>query len=190
MPFFLEAMMIEKILGLMFLIYAAIVLNLEAYMNLAKYLVDRPLAKERFILCRFVYMGILSLFTFGLLSLILAVFVKSFTPYRMDHTFWVAQGLLVLEGWFFMTLTNAVMGCLRHLFVGLVPFGLFWFMEMNTVWESIRFSPGLETLYTWIPNTLSNGDYPTFYHPVYTYLPFLLIWALTDLLLYRIKDIR
>ncbi len=166
-----EVMVLTKIFLVMNATYLGITFNLESYNNLAKYVVDSSGKRLGFVYGKLIYQILNSFIQILVYFLILAVYTSIFTPFEV-----VSEANLRIFYYIFLEVLTLIlmidflMMIFRNLFMGFLPFAIFWYMEINNHLEVIKNSEWLSTLYRIIPNLIRDEESFILYQGVELYL--------------------
>jgi hypothetical protein len=185
-----EVSLILKITIIIESILLTIMINTESYNNLCKYIVDKPQRKYAVFIAKLIVIVFVALF----IQLIDWLFVFSFTkiilPFDIiNEDLFLVIKITIAQSIIYIMITNIIMSILPNIFVGILPIGLFWYLELNSQIITIEENELLKMLYQWIPNTLYIDNHFINYANMQYVLLFCIIAIFGNCLIFVKKDI-
>lgn len=185
-----EVSLILKITIIIESILLTIMINTESYNNLCKYIVDKPQRKYAVFIAKLIVIILIVLFIQFIDWLFVFSYTKTILPFDVifKDLFLVIK-ITVLQSIIYILVTNIIMSILPNIFVGILPIGLFWYLELNSQIITIEENNLLKILYLWIPNTLYVNNHFLNYANIKNVLLFIIIAIFGNCLIFVKKDI-
>jgi len=186
-----EFVVLTKLISVIFSVFVVILLNRESCLDIAKYIVDRPIRRLHLVLGRIITTVLVTLITVSLFFLIFLIINLFLTPYVFDKEMFISlyKGIS-LQVLTYTFITFLVMSIFPNIFLTFIPIVLFWYMEINISRDLITTSDFIKIIYEYIPNLVKlDGSYALL-HSELNYILTIVILFLTSIFLNIKKDIK
>jgi len=185
-----ETLTISKFVLVILVIFTSITMQSKAHQNLAKYLVDHPVKKVTLFMSCLLFQLLLDILYIVLIGLFFAAYSSIFTPYALHDLMFVKELTgFVYIAIFYTVFTNTLQIVLPHLLTGILPIGIFWYLEMNQDVAIVPDQQMIQWLYKYIPNMFYLSDGAHLYFDQFSVICILLLLMSIGLSIQFTKDI-
>lgn len=185
-----ETLTISKFVLVILVIFTSITMQSKVHQNLGKYLVDRPVKKVTFYISCLLFQLLLDVLYIVLIGLFFAIYTRIFTPYALNDSMFVKELTgFIFTALFYTVFTNTLQIVLPHLLTGILPIGIFWYLEMNQDVATAPDQKMIHLLYKYVPDVFYLSNEVHLYYKQCSVILILLLLVSVGLWIQYAKDI-
>lgn len=189
--FHVEFFIITKMITVIISVFIITMLFREASNHLATYIIDKRFKKFDLVMSKyFVAISISIIFISSLFGIYFLI-TYFFTPYSLIKSEYIDLFLAVLvQNLTYISMTFLLMSIFSNILVSLVPIVIYWFMEVNPLYNGLEVNGLSEVMYKYIPNPLLIEETNLLMNYTIGYLIFNFITVCSAILININKDIN
>jgi len=185
-----ETLTISKFVLVILVIFTSITMQSKAHQNLAKYIVDRPVKKATLTVSCLLFQLLIDGLYIIMISLFYAIYTNIFTPFVLNDSILLKElNGLIFTVLFYAVFTNTLQIVIPHLLTGILPIGIFWYLEMNQDLAMLQGQQMIHWLYKLIPDVFYLTNEVRLYFDQYLVIIALLLFISISFIIQITKDV-